>query len=240
MTFAGARNNRWAPSRSHGRRSDTSPHNQQNAPAVADRSLATLDPDRLDRPARSQACAGSARAGRKQGGRNRLGRGRRRPARTAWSAPALLSGAAGHCLRQQLELADVDLLREMVRSFAEMLMATDVDAVCGADDRAVSDARVNRRNGYRTRAARGPNRQRRVGACRGRQVDGHRETLGMDVITTEETVPAGPRFLAAWSPAASGVKLVTSDAHCGLKHTVAATCLGPAGSAAGPITPTFS
>lgn len=54
-------------------------------------------------------------------------------------------------LRQQLETADVDLLREMVRALAEALMSADVDSVCGAGYREVSDARVNRRNGYRPR-----------------------------------------------------------------------------------------
>ncbi len=54
-------------------------------------------------------------------------------------------------LRQQLETADVDLLREMVRSFAEALMSADADAVCGAAYGEVSAARVNRRNGYRHR-----------------------------------------------------------------------------------------
>jgi putative transposase len=54
-------------------------------------------------------------------------------------------------LRQQLEHADVDLLREMVRTFAEALMSADVDAVCGAEYGTVSDERINRRNGYRRR-----------------------------------------------------------------------------------------
>jgi putative transposase len=57
----------------------------------------------------------------------------------------------GAWLRQQLEHADVDLLREMIRSFAEALMSADVDTVCGAEYGAVSDERVNRRNGYRRR-----------------------------------------------------------------------------------------
>lgn len=35
-------------------------------------------------------------------------------------------------LRKQLESADVDLLREMVRSFAETLMSEEADALCGA------------------------------------------------------------------------------------------------------------
>lgn len=35
-------------------------------------------------------------------------------------------------LRKQLETADVDLLREMVRTFAETLMSAEADAQCGA------------------------------------------------------------------------------------------------------------
>ena len=54
-------------------------------------------------------------------------------------------------LRKQLEEADPDLLREMVRSFAETLMGADADEVCGAPYVTVSPDRVNRRNGYRTR-----------------------------------------------------------------------------------------
>ena len=54
-------------------------------------------------------------------------------------------------LRKQLEVADVDLLREMVRTFAEMLMSAEADAVCGAPYRERSEERVNRRNGYRER-----------------------------------------------------------------------------------------
>ena len=54
-------------------------------------------------------------------------------------------------LRKQLEAADPDLLREMVRSFAETLMSADADETCGAPYGTVSPDRVNRRNGYRTR-----------------------------------------------------------------------------------------
>jgi transposase-like protein len=54
-------------------------------------------------------------------------------------------------LRKQLETADVDLLREMVRTFAETLMSADADALCGADYGERSEDRVNRRNGYRER-----------------------------------------------------------------------------------------
>lgn len=54
-------------------------------------------------------------------------------------------------LRKQLEMADVDLLREMVRTFAETLMSAEADALCGASYGERSDERVNRRNGYRDR-----------------------------------------------------------------------------------------
>ena len=54
--------------------------------------------------------------------------------------------------RKQLEGADVDLLREMVKVFAEQLMGADTDALCGADYGERSPERVNRRNGYRERA----------------------------------------------------------------------------------------
>ena len=54
-------------------------------------------------------------------------------------------------LRKQLETDDNDLLREMVRSFAEELMGADADAACGAEYGQVSPDRVNRRNGYRSR-----------------------------------------------------------------------------------------
>ena len=54
-------------------------------------------------------------------------------------------------LRKQLETDDNDLLREMVRSFAEELMAAEADVICGAPYGEISVDRVNRRNGYRSR-----------------------------------------------------------------------------------------
>jgi transposase-like protein len=54
-------------------------------------------------------------------------------------------------LRKQLETADVDLLREMVRTFAEALMSAEADGLCGAAYGERSEDRVNRRNGYRDR-----------------------------------------------------------------------------------------
>jgi putative transposase len=52
-------------------------------------------------------------------------------------------------LRKQLEEASPDLLRAMVKEFAEALMS--VDAGCGAGYGERSPERVNRRNGYRER-----------------------------------------------------------------------------------------
>jgi putative transposase len=54
-------------------------------------------------------------------------------------------------LRKQLEEAHPDLLRAMVKDFAEALMSADADAVCGAGWGERSPERVNRRNGYRER-----------------------------------------------------------------------------------------
>ncbi len=53
--------------------------------------------------------------------------------------------------RKQLEGEDIDLLREMVKVFAEELMGADADALCGAGWGERSPERVNRRNGYRER-----------------------------------------------------------------------------------------
>jgi putative transposase len=54
-------------------------------------------------------------------------------------------------LRKQLEEASPDLLRVMVKEFAEAVMSADADAVCGAGWGERSPERVNRRNGYRER-----------------------------------------------------------------------------------------
>lgn len=54
-------------------------------------------------------------------------------------------------LRKQVEAADKDLLREMVKAMVEMLMGADVDSRCGAPYGQSSADRVNQRNGYRER-----------------------------------------------------------------------------------------
>jgi putative transposase len=50
-----------------------------------------------------------------------------------------------------LEQASPDLLRAMVKSFAEALMGAEADAICGAPYGQPSEDRVNYRNGYRDR-----------------------------------------------------------------------------------------
>ena len=54
-------------------------------------------------------------------------------------------------LRKQLEETSPDLLRVMVKDFAEALMSVDADTICGAGWGERSPERVNRRNGYRER-----------------------------------------------------------------------------------------
>ncbi len=54
-------------------------------------------------------------------------------------------------LRKQLDGNENDLLHEMVREFAERLMAAEVDAITGAGWGEVSPERVNHCNGYRQR-----------------------------------------------------------------------------------------
>ena len=54
-------------------------------------------------------------------------------------------------LRKHLEEADIDLLREMLRTFIQALMSAETDALCGAPYGERSSDRVNRRNGYRPR-----------------------------------------------------------------------------------------
>jgi len=52
-------------------------------------------------------------------------------------------------LRQQLEQAHPDLLREMIAAITQQLMAAEAQEACGADHGERSAERVNSRNGYR-------------------------------------------------------------------------------------------
>jgi transposase-like protein len=54
-------------------------------------------------------------------------------------------------LSKQIEQMDTDLLRQMLKSFAEFLMSLEADQFCGAEFGKKSKQRVNHRNGYRQR-----------------------------------------------------------------------------------------
>ncbi|MGH9261129.1 MAG: transposase, partial [Acidimicrobiales bacterium] len=54
-------------------------------------------------------------------------------------------------LCKQLEEAEPDLVRAMVKTFAETLMSAEASALCNAGYREPSPERVNLRNGYRHR-----------------------------------------------------------------------------------------
>jgi transposase-like protein len=54
-------------------------------------------------------------------------------------------------LDERLAAASPDLLRAMIKQFAEALMSAEADAACGAGYRERSEQRVNSRNGYRLR-----------------------------------------------------------------------------------------
>jgi putative transposase len=58
---------------------------------------------------------------------------------------------AVEAFRKQLDGAGIDVLRELVKVFAERLMAEEAEVICGAGYGERSDERVNRRNGYRER-----------------------------------------------------------------------------------------
>jgi len=54
-------------------------------------------------------------------------------------------------LREQVDSASPDLLRAMVKTFADALMSAEAGALCGAPYGQRSEERVNSRNGYRPR-----------------------------------------------------------------------------------------
>ena len=57
----------------------------------------------------------------------------------------------GDSFEQTLTAASPDLLREMIRAFAQKMMDAEVEVACGAGYGEVSPSRVNSRNGYRPR-----------------------------------------------------------------------------------------
>ena len=54
-------------------------------------------------------------------------------------------------MREQLQQAHPDLLREMLASLVQELMGAEAQELCGADYGERSNDRVNSRNGYRDR-----------------------------------------------------------------------------------------
>ncbi len=54
-------------------------------------------------------------------------------------------------LDEHLSQASPDLLRQMIKAFAEALMNAEAESVCGAGFNERSEERVNHRNGYRER-----------------------------------------------------------------------------------------
>jgi putative transposase len=65
------------------------------------------------------------------------------------TAPQSVDPAA--LLREQIESASPDLLRAMVKTFADAVMSAEVDAICGAPYGQRSPERSTCRNGYRSR-----------------------------------------------------------------------------------------
>jgi hypothetical protein len=65
------------------------------------------------------------------------------------TAPKSVDPAA--FLREQLASASPDLLRDMVKTFADALMSAEADTLCGASYGERSEERTNSRNGYRPR-----------------------------------------------------------------------------------------
>src|SRR3954447_4354946 len=81
-------------------------------------------------------------------------------------------------LRKQLEETSPDLLRVMVKDFAEALMSADAGAVCGAGYGERSPERLNRRNGYRERE------RRRISVCRRTSTTSKRASPSARVCST--------------------------------------------------------
>jgi putative transposase len=82
-----------------------------------------------------------------------FGSSTKQPIRVGTEEEAMVKERVGTLawLRKRVEDADTDLLREMVKAVAELFMAAEATATCGAPYRQPSADRVNRRNGYRER-----------------------------------------------------------------------------------------
>jgi putative transposase len=66
-------------------------------------------------------------------------------------APGDIVPVPGARFEETLASASPDLLREMIKGFAQRMMDADVEARCNAGYGEVTPERVNSRNGYRRR-----------------------------------------------------------------------------------------
>ena len=112
--------------------------------------------------------------------------------------------------RKQVEAADVDLLREMITSFAGALMGAEVDALCSAGYGERTPERVNSRNGYRER------------------------TWDTRVGTIELAIPKLPRRQLLPGLAARAAPAFGASPGGGGRRVLPARCLHPPGRGAGP------
>ena len=137
---------------------------------------------------------------------------------------------------------DVDFLREALRVLMDAIMDAEVSTRIGAEHGERSPDRLTHRNGYRSRAwdTRVGTMELRIPKLRegGRIVnvsvavatavnaEGRREIIGMDVGTSEEGA-FWLAFLRSLSARGlSGVELVISDAHRGLRDAIATVFAG--------------
>jgi putative transposase len=186
-------------------------------------------------------------------------------------------------LRNKLEEAPPDALREIVSSTIQLLMSAEADALCGADYGERSDDRIDSRNGLGVSTRRVETLVQQLGIkgisksqvsvmaksldeevkafcdrpldggpytyvwvdalsqrCRengrvvnvatviatGVNAEGRREILGVDVFTAEDGAAWTTFLRGLVARGLSGVKLVTSDSHEGLKSVIAAVLPG--------------
>src|SRR6266508_5099516 len=120
-------------------------------------------------------------------------------------------------LREQVEQADGDLLREMVRTVAEALMSAEATALCNAGYGERTPERTNARNGYRGRRW-----DTRVGTMEVAIPKLRKGSYFPDWLV--EPRRRAERGLVARG--LSGVALVVSDAHQGLTQAIAAVLPG--------------
>jgi transposase-like protein len=140
-------------------------------------------------------------------------------------------------VEDNLAAASPDLLRAMVKTFADALMSAEADALCNAEYGQVAAFR-NRplgRGPYAfvwvdalTQKVREGGRIINVHAliAVGVNADGHREILGIDVASSEDGAGWLAFLRSLIARGLSGVQLVVSDAHAGLVDAIGAVLPG--------------